>query len=122
MRLAARPGKGYLVCLNETHRHCNLSLSMVNTQTAPRRKLRLESIDELLKELDAIEVALLEGKVHTTGNWTVGQIMTHLAAWIEYGYDGFPIKLPLLPIRWILRLMLPGMHLSFLEMSTSKLS
>lgn len=82
---------------------------MIDTRTAARRKLRFESLDELLNELAAIETAVQDGTIQTTGNWTVGQVMAHLAAWIEYGYDGFPIKSPPLPIRWILRWMLPGM-------------
>ena len=50
-----------------------------------------------------------EGRLDCLGNWTAGQIFSHLAAWIEYGYDGYPINKPPLPIRWILRMMLPGM-------------
>ncbi|HBJ33487.1 MAG TPA: hypothetical protein DDZ51_01760 [Planctomycetaceae bacterium] len=82
---------------------------MVNTRNVERRKLRFETIDALLADLDTIEAADARGAIATTGNWTVGQILSHLAAWIEYGYNGFPISKPLLPIRWILRLMLPGM-------------
>src|SRR5262249_119320 len=37
------------------------------------------------------------------GNWTLGQTLGHLAAWVEYGYTGAPLKPPFF-IRWILRL------------------
>lgn len=82
---------------------------MVNTRNVTRRKLRFETVDDLLGELVTIEAADARGTIAVTGNWTVGQILAHLAAWIEYGYDGFPISAPPLPIRWLLRLMLSGM-------------
>lgn len=82
---------------------------MVNTRNVARRKLRFETIDDLLDDLDTIEAADARGTIAATGNWTVGQILAHLAAWIEYGYNGFPISAPPLPIRWMLRLMLSGM-------------
>ena len=37
------------------------------------------------------------------GNWTPGQILSHVAAWIDYAYDGYPMK-PLPPwIQWGMR-------------------
>jgi hypothetical protein len=36
-------------------------------------------------------------------------MMAHLAAWIEYGYDGYPVKSPPWFIRYILRLRLKQM-------------
>jgi len=74
-----------------------------------RRTLRFESLEELQAELAMLEAAHRSGHLRTTGNWTAGQIFAHVAAWIEYGYDGYPMDPPLLPIRWILRLMLPKM-------------
>jgi hypothetical protein len=84
-------------------------LTMINTRKAIRRPLRFESVDDLLAELDRIETANLAGTIRATGNWTVGQILAHLAAWVEYGWDGYPIKAPPLAIRWVLKWMLPGM-------------
>lgn len=75
----------------------------VNTKTASRRTLRFQSIDELLLELDQIEAAARHGTLQTTGNWTAGQILSHVAAWIEYGYDGYPVKPPIWPVRVLLR-------------------
>ena len=74
-----------------------------------RRTLRFESLEELQAELTRVEAADRAGRLRTTGNWTAGQILAHVAAWIEYGYDGYPMEPPLLPIRWTLRLMLPMM-------------
>ena len=76
---------------------------------AMRRTLRFESLEELQAELTRVEAADRAGRLRTTGNWTAGQILAHVAAWIEYGYDGYPMEPPLLPIRWTLRLMLPMM-------------
>ncbi len=82
---------------------------MVNTKKAPRRQLRFETLDDLLAELDHVEIAERGGTLRTTGNWTHGQLLAHLSAWIEYGWDGYPMKPAAWPIRWFLRRMLPGM-------------
>jgi hypothetical protein len=62
---------------------------MVDTsKVTQRRKLHFETIDDCLVELGKIEAAEREGKLKTLGNWTAGQNLSHLAAWIEYGWDG----------------------------------
>jgi hypothetical protein len=63
---------------------------LIDTKTAARRKLRFNSIDDLRKDLDAIERSHAAGKLTRTGNWTEGEIFTHLAAFINFGYDGYP--------------------------------
>ncbi len=72
---------------------------------ADHRQLRFESIDDVLAEIDRIVQAEEQGTLRAVGNWTPGQIMAHIAAWIEYGYDGYPLKPPPWFIRWILRRM-----------------
>lgn len=76
--------------------------STVNTKTAPRRKLRFSSIDQLAQEIDRIESAHQQGILRTSGNWSAGQVLSHIAAWIEYGYDGYPVKPPIWPLRILL--------------------
>jgi len=76
---------------------------MINTLQVERRTLHLRSIDELLAELDRIEQAEKAGTLRAVGNWTPGQILGHVAAWIEYGWSGYPIKSPPWPISWLLR-------------------
>lgn len=76
---------------------------MIDTRQVPRRTLRLSSIDDLLAELDQIEQAAQAGTLRAIGNWTPGQILGHLAAWIEYGWTGYPMKAPPWPISWLLR-------------------
>ena len=65
-------------------------IQAINTAKAERRALHYESIDDVLREVDRIVAAERAGKLRHTGNWTPGQILGHLAAWIEYGYEGYP--------------------------------
>ena len=73
------------------------------------RKLRFDSIDDCIAEVSRILAANGTGSLQSCGNWTPGQIMAHVASWIEYGYDGYPIGSPPFFIRWILRLRLRQM-------------
>lgn len=70
------------------------------------RKLHFESLDELLRELDALDQAYAQQRLQTTGTWTPAQILSHLAAWIEYGYTGYPVATPPWILRVILKMML----------------
>lgn len=69
------------------------------------RTLRFETIDECLDEIGRILQADREGQLNANGNWSAGQCMSHVAAWIEYGYDGYPIARPPFFVRWIMRLL-----------------
>jgi hypothetical protein len=78
----------------------------VDTKHTDRRTLRFESLADMRRDLDALEAAHRRGSLHRTGNWTEGEIFTHLAAFINYGYDGYPKEISppwivaLLFIRW----------------------
>jgi hypothetical protein len=65
--------------------------------------LRFESIDEALAEVDRLVEAERAGRLKRVGNWTLGQALGHLAAWVDYSYTGAPLKVPFF-IKWILRL------------------
>ncbi len=67
------------------------------------RKLRLESIGACRQEIERILEAGQANELQAIGNWTPGQIMAHIAAWIEYGYEGYPVKKPPFFIQWLLR-------------------
>lgn len=71
-----------------------------------RRKIRFESIDDVLAEVDKIVAAEKAGKLRRTGNWTAGQTFNHLASWINYAYDGFPMRTP-----WFIRMLLRALKL-----------
>ncbi len=77
-------------------------MSQVNTRTAERRSLSFKSIDDVLADVDRIVAAEKAGALRGSGNWTAGQTFGHLAAWIEYAYVGYPMRVPWF-IRWIVR-------------------
>jgi hypothetical protein len=72
---------------------------MNNPKQVQHRRLRFNSVNECLAEVRAIIAAQHTGKLRCTGNWTAGQVFNHLATWINYGYEGFPLKAP-----WFVRL------------------
>lgn len=82
-------------------------MSDVNTKKAERRTLRFDTVAALRGEVDRVLAAERAGTLRRTGNWTVGQSLGHLAAFIDFGYDGFPAELPTppAPIRFMLKLM-----------------
>jgi hypothetical protein len=79
-------------------------MSAVDTKTAERRKLRFGTVAELEAELARIEAAQRAGTLRTSGNWTAGQILGHIATWLEFGWNGYPpnVKPPAI-IKWILK-------------------
>lgn len=77
-----------------------------NTRKSSRRQLRFESIDDAMQEVERIVAAHRDGRLRASGNWTPGQALAHVAAWIEYGYDGYPIAPPPWFVRPMLRMML----------------
>jgi Protein of unknown function (DUF1569) len=72
-------------------------------KVADRRTLRFESIDQMMAEVDRLAEADRAGRLRQLGNWTLGQALGHLAAWMEYAYTGAPLKPPFF-IKWMLRL------------------
>ena len=83
-----------------------LPMTTVNTATVGGyRKLTFNSVDELLAEIDRIIAADRASALRRCGNWTAGQIFGHLAAWINYGWEGYPGRTPPWFIRFILRRM-----------------
>ncbi len=75
---------------------------MSRSESTGRRTLHFGSIDDLLAEIDRVVEADKAGQIQTQGAWTPGQVLAHVAAWIEYGYDGYPMK----PPPWLVRFML----------------
>lgn len=54
-----------------------------NTKRVPRRALRFESVAEVRAEVDRLERAHEAGTLRTTGNWSAGQNLLHLAEWVQ---------------------------------------
>lgn len=74
-------------------------------KVAGRRKLWFENVAQAEVEIDRIVAADQAGTLRAIGNWSPGQILNHIAAWIEYGYEGYPIGPPPFFIRWLLKRM-----------------
>lgn len=68
-----------------------------------RRTLHFATLDDLLADVDRIFAADRAGTLRRTGNWTAGQTFGHLAAWLDYAYDGYP---PELRPPWFIKLIL----------------
>jgi hypothetical protein len=73
---------------------------------AEYRTLRFHSLDDCCAEVRQILAADKKGSLCTCGTWTPGQNMAHIAAWIEYGFAGYPIGPPPFFIRWLIRMRL----------------
>ncbi len=69
------------------------------------RKLRFETAADLARELDALEAAHNEGGVVSTGVWSPGQNLQHVARFYKAAFDGFGFMFPA-PARFLLRLFL----------------
>lgn len=92
----------------------------INTrQVKQRRTLRFTSLDEMMLEAMRIAEAERSGNLKTLGNWTAGQTFGHIAGWMNYAFDGYPMQPPF-PLKLIARLfkkrilqkgMSPGMRI-----------
>lgn len=80
-------------------------------QVKDRRSLRFNSITELQADIDRVVAAGKAGKLRCTGNWTAGQAMGHIAAWINYSYDGYPMG----PPPWVIRVILGFLKKKYLR-------
>lgn len=69
-----------------------------------RRQLRFDTIEQVLLDVERLAAAERAGTLKRLGNWTLGQNLGHLAAWVNYAFDGYPMRPPPLPIRLILKL------------------
>ena len=76
------------------------------SDSAPRRSLRFETIDDALAEADRLASSERDGRLTQKGNWPLGQMLGHLAAWANFAQDGYPreVHAPWI-VRKILRLM-----------------
>ena len=67
-----------------------------------RRTLRFNSLDDVLADVENLAAAERQGRLRYLGNWTLGQILGHLATWVGFAYDGVPVTPPLI-VRWIMK-------------------
>lgn len=60
------------------------------TQVHGRRTLRFDTLEAMLADARQCAAAT---RLERLGNWTVGQALNHLAAWIDYPLLGYPPEL-----------------------------
>jgi hypothetical protein len=80
----------------------------INTKSvSDRRSVRYGSVNEVLGDLDTLDAAMRAGTLRTSGNWTPAQIYNHLAAFIEYAFDGYPegFRAPPAVVRFVMKFM-----------------
>jgi len=65
--------------------------------------------------MERIIAAERAGTLRAAGNWTAGQTFGHLAAWIEYSYEGYPFNVP-----WFIRIIVRLMKKRFLTKTMSR--
>ena len=72
----------------------------INTKkVSGRRQLRYDSYQDLLNDAERLAVS----EVRTLGNWSLGQMLGHLARAMEMSIDGADFKAPW-PVRFVVRL------------------
>jgi len=72
----------------------------VNTKKVEgRRSVHYESLNDLLSEAEQIS----RGEFQIMGNWSLGQILKHLAMSLDGSIDGIDFKLPA-PVRFLMNL------------------
>lgn len=82
-------------------------------KVAGRRTLHFRSVDDIRHEAERLVAAERSGTLRCMGNWTLGQIFGHLAAFIDYAYDGYPPQLANPP--WFIKLYLRLRKSAFLR-------
>jgi len=75
------------------HRSTTLTL-----RTAERRSVRYRTLDDAVEDAARLADADAAGRLHATGNWTLGRALAHLAWWADEPFTGhrFPLHLRLL--------------------------
>jgi len=68
----------------------------IDTKTAPRRELTYATLDEVVTDAERLVAA----NATTTGNWSLGKILEHLATVLDKAVDGFENRPPL-PVRLV---------------------
>lgn len=74
----------------------------IDTGKATRRTLRFETADAMMGEMQRLVAAERAGTLSRRGNWTLGQALGHLAAWVDFAFDGYPMK----PPPWLIRVII----------------
>lgn len=85
----------------------------VDTKTVHKRPLRFNTLSDVIAEADRLAAAEKAGKLKQLGNWSLDQILNHLATWANFPFDGYPPELSNPP--WIIKLILKFKKKSFMQ-------
>jgi hypothetical protein len=85
---------------------------VIDTKKAERRVLKFTSLSQVAAEVDKIVAADKAGTLKRTGQWSTGQNFAHLAAFMEYPYEGYPASIANPP--WLVRFIVGRMKKKFL--------
>ncbi len=83
-------------------------MSTIDTSKAQdRRALRFEKFAEVRRDLDTLHAGIAGGTLRTSGNWNAAQVFNHLAAFMEYPFNGYPpeIATPAWIVRFVMKFM-----------------
>lgn len=69
-----------------------------------RRAIRFRTLDEVLADAERIAAADRAGTLQRLGNWSPGMVLSHVANWASYPFDGYPASLGKPP--WLVRVLL----------------
>ena len=82
-------------------------MSIATKKVKGRRTVRYESLDDLLA--DAEQMA--GGDVQLLGNWSLGQILKHIAMALDSSIDGFDFSMPA-PVRFVMAILMKKKYLT----------
>jgi hypothetical protein len=72
----------------------------VNTaKVVGRRELRFTTFSEVIADAERLAAAESAGTLKRLGNWTLGQAFNHIATWINFPFEGYPLQLT--PPLWV---------------------
>jgi Protein of unknown function (DUF1569) len=67
--------------------------------TIERRKLSFATLDEVVADAENLQAKGYD----RAGNWDLAQVCSHLADWMRFPLEGFPVPLLLRPILWMMK-------------------
>jgi hypothetical protein len=88
-------------------------MTIDTAHVADRRALSFHTLAEAVSDAERIAASDREGTLRRAGNWTASQVMNHVAAFMEYPYDGYPPELSSPP--WFVKFVLKMMKAKYLR-------
>lgn len=77
-----------------------------------RRALRFANMSEAIADAQRIAASEAAGTLRHSGNWSAGQCLAHVAAFMNYPYDGYP---PKLNPPWIVKLLVKPLKKKYIR-------